>query len=118
MTARNIPEIKKFIGSYVEKIIIYNEHVEVIFKLDTAGISRDGTGIDAFVATVAMAGLCFFRDKCNGSKNPQPRAVVDLHGGGEGSRTVVPSVLTGFRISSIVLRSVISCGFQAPVYVN
>lgn len=52
---RNIPEIKKFIGSYVEKVIIYKEHVELILNL-----------------------------KVIESKNPQPRTVVDLHGGGEG----------------------------------
>ncbi|WP_148040388.1 hypothetical protein [Brevibacillus fluminis] len=27
---KNIPEIKKFIGSYVEKVIVYKEHVDVI----------------------------------------------------------------------------------------
>ncbi len=57
VASRNIPEIKKFIGSYVEKVIIYNEHVEVIFKLDTAGISLDGTDFDAFAATVAKKDL-------------------------------------------------------------
>ncbi|WP_188016984.1 hypothetical protein [Paenibacillus antarcticus] len=31
---RNIPEIKKFIGSYVEKVIVYKEHVELILKLE------------------------------------------------------------------------------------
>jgi hypothetical protein len=51
---RNIPEIKKFIGSYVEKVIIYKEHLELIQKLHVIE-----------------------------NKNPQPHAVVDLHGGGE-----------------------------------
>ncbi|GED35025.1 hypothetical protein [Brevibacillus centrosporus] len=31
VTQKNIPEIKKFIGSYVEKVIVYKEHVDVIF---------------------------------------------------------------------------------------
>jgi len=53
VTSRNIPEIKKFIGSYVDKVIIYNEHVDVIFKLDAAGVTLDGNEIDAFAATVA-----------------------------------------------------------------
>ena len=57
VTSRNIPEIKKFIGSYVDKVIIYNEHVDVIFKLDAAGIALDGTEIDAFAATVAKKEL-------------------------------------------------------------
>lgn len=52
---RNIPEIKKFIGSYVEKVIVYKEHVELILKLNVEE-----------------------------KQNPQPLAVVDLHGGGEG----------------------------------
>lgn len=30
---RNIPEIKKFIGNYVEKVIVYKDHVEVVFFL-------------------------------------------------------------------------------------
>ncbi|WP_187274122.1 hypothetical protein [Paenibacillus sp. N3.4] len=30
---RDIPEIKKFIVSYVEKVIVYEKHVEVIFKV-------------------------------------------------------------------------------------
>jgi hypothetical protein len=57
---KNIPEIKKFINSYVEKVIVYKEYVEVILKIHVIE-----------------------------SENPQPRAVVDLHGGGEGSRTPV-----------------------------
>ncbi|MDF2651229.1 MAG: recombinase [Paenibacillus sp.] len=57
VTTKNIPEIKKFISSYVDKVIIYNDHVEVIFKLDAAGISVDGTEFDAFAATVAKKEL-------------------------------------------------------------
>jgi site-specific DNA recombinase len=30
---RNIPEIKKFIGNYVAKVIVYKDHVEVVFFL-------------------------------------------------------------------------------------
>lgn len=58
VTERNIPEIKKFIESYVEKVIVYKEHVELILKL-----------------------------KVMEKKNPQPDSVVDLTYGGEGSRT-------------------------------
>jgi site-specific DNA recombinase len=29
---RDIPEIKRFIASYVEKVIVFEKHVEVIFK--------------------------------------------------------------------------------------
>lgn len=57
VAAHNIPEIKKFIGSYVEKVIIYDEHVDVLFKLDAAGISIDGSDFDAFAATVAKKEL-------------------------------------------------------------
>ncbi|MEK5252036.1 hypothetical protein NST74_01020 [Paenibacillus sp. FSL F4-0125] len=57
ISSRNVPEIKKFIGSYVDKVIIYNEHVEVIFKLDAVGITLDGNDFDAFAATVAKKEL-------------------------------------------------------------
>ena len=33
VTERNIPEVKKFIGNYVEKVIVYKDHVEVVFFL-------------------------------------------------------------------------------------
>ena len=33
VTERDIPEIKKFIGNYVEKVIVYKDHVEVVFFL-------------------------------------------------------------------------------------
>ncbi len=51
VTSKNIPEIKKFIASYVDKVIIYNEHVEVLFKLDAAGVAIDGTFAEEFAAT-------------------------------------------------------------------
>jgi len=57
---RNLPEIKKFVASYVEKVIVYKEHVDLILKLHVSEM-----------------------------QNPQPHAVVDLHGGAEGSRTPV-----------------------------
>ncbi|MCY9697629.1 hypothetical protein [Paenibacillus alginolyticus] len=34
VSSRNVPKIKKLIANYIEKVIIYDEHVEVIFKLD------------------------------------------------------------------------------------
>ncbi|KAF6563859.1 hypothetical protein G9G64_25115, partial [Paenibacillus sp. EKM207P] len=39
-----LPEIKKFIGSYVEKVIVYKEHVEVIFKLQVVDLINGGEG--------------------------------------------------------------------------
>lgn len=33
---RNLPEIKKFIGSYVEKVIVYKDHVDVVFSIGAA----------------------------------------------------------------------------------
>jgi len=33
VTERNIPEVRKFIGNYVEKVIVYKDHVEVVFVL-------------------------------------------------------------------------------------
>jgi hypothetical protein len=62
---RNNPEIKKFVSSYVEKVIIYKEHVELILKLHITE-----------------------------TQNPQPHEVVDLHGGGDGSRTPVRKYAT------------------------
>lgn len=41
---RDLPEIKKFIGSYVDKVIVYKEHVEVIFKLQVVDLPYGGEG--------------------------------------------------------------------------
>lgn len=30
---RNIPECKKFIGDYINEVIIYKDHVEVVFNV-------------------------------------------------------------------------------------
>lgn len=60
IAARNLPEIKKFVASYVDKVIVYKEHVELILKLHLPE-----------------------------TQNPQPDSVVDLTYGGEGSRTPV-----------------------------
>lgn len=32
-SCKNIPEIKKFINNYVEKVVVYTEHVDVLFNL-------------------------------------------------------------------------------------
>jgi hypothetical protein len=40
---QNIPEIKKFIGSYVEKVIVYKEYVEVILKFHVVDKSKSTT---------------------------------------------------------------------------
>ncbi|MGX4583027.1 recombinase family protein [Paenibacillus chitinolyticus] len=58
--SRNLPEVKKFVDSYVEKVIVYKKHVDLILKLN----------FDA-------------------KQKPHPHADVVLHGGGEGSRTPV-----------------------------
>ena len=29
---RNIPECKKFIGDYIKEVIVYKDHVEVVFN--------------------------------------------------------------------------------------
>ncbi|WP_433938496.1 hypothetical protein [Paenibacillus lautus] len=41
---KNIPEIKKFIQHYVEKVVVHEEHVDVIFKLDIVGTLDGGEG--------------------------------------------------------------------------
>ncbi|MDQ0902777.1 site-specific DNA recombinase [Paenibacillus sp. V4I7] len=41
---RDIPEIKKFIASYVEKVIVYEKHVEVIFKVPVVDLIDGGEG--------------------------------------------------------------------------
>jgi len=33
LTEKNIPEIRKFIGKYVEKVVVYKDHVDVVFSL-------------------------------------------------------------------------------------
>ncbi|ENZ02563.1 hypothetical protein HMPREF1092_01798 [Clostridium thermobutyricum] len=33
VTSRNIPEYKTFIQDFVKEVIVYKEHIEVIFKL-------------------------------------------------------------------------------------
>lgn len=33
VTEKNIPECKKFIDSYVDKVVVYNDHLEVTFKV-------------------------------------------------------------------------------------
>ncbi len=45
VTSRNIPEIKKFISHYVEKVIVYKEHVDVIFKIKIVDLHGGGGGI-------------------------------------------------------------------------
>jgi site-specific DNA recombinase len=38
---RNIPECRNFINSYIEKVIVYNERVEVLFKVHVPGEAND-----------------------------------------------------------------------------
>jgi len=42
---KNIPKIKYFIGSYVEKVFVYKEHVGVIFKIKIVDMYGGGGGI-------------------------------------------------------------------------
>lgn len=51
---RNVPEIKKFIGSYIEKVIVYKDHVEVVFFF-CAG--KDGAGQLRLVAKLSREQL-------------------------------------------------------------
>ncbi|WP_256974866.1 hypothetical protein [Paenibacillus amylolyticus] len=44
ISSRNLPEIKKFIGSYVEKVLVYKEYVDVIFKLQVVDLTNGGEG--------------------------------------------------------------------------
>ncbi|WP_177238063.1 recombinase family protein [Paenibacillus sp. 1_12] len=44
LAEKNIPEIKKFIASYVEKVIIYKAHVDVIFKLHIVDLTYGDEG--------------------------------------------------------------------------
>ncbi|MBE1444242.1 hypothetical protein [Paenibacillus sp. OAS669] len=41
---RDLPEIKKFIGGYVEKVIIYEKHVEATFKLPVVDLTYGDEG--------------------------------------------------------------------------
>lgn len=43
---RDLPEIKKFIGRYVEKVIVYKEDVEVIFKVPVVDLPYGPRGIE------------------------------------------------------------------------
>ena len=52
---KNIPEIKKFIGSYVEKVIVYKEHVDVIYQ------------------------NCGFIRWRRGDSNPRPKTAIHEH---------------------------------------
>ena len=37
---KNVFEVRKFIGSYVEKVIVYKDHVEVVFFFALANDPR------------------------------------------------------------------------------
>lgn len=37
---QNVPEIRKFISSYVEKVIIYKDHVEVVFFFCAGAVQK------------------------------------------------------------------------------
>jgi site-specific DNA recombinase len=55
---RNVPEIRKFIGSYIEKVIVYKDHVEVVFFFC---VGKDGAGQLRFAAKLS-------RDRLNDGK--------------------------------------------------
>jgi site-specific DNA recombinase len=54
---RDIPEIKKFIASYVEKVIVYEKHVEVIFKVPVVDLDGGGEGSRTHVRRKHNIGL-------------------------------------------------------------
>ena len=38
---RNIPECKKFIGDYIKEVIVYKDHVEVVFNVVFSFINNE-----------------------------------------------------------------------------
>ncbi|WP_179086302.1 MULTISPECIES: recombinase family protein [Paenibacillus] len=44
VTNHDLPEIKKFIGSYVDKVLVYKVHVEIIFKLQIVDLTYGAEG--------------------------------------------------------------------------
>jgi site-specific DNA recombinase len=41
----DLVEIKKFISNYVDKVIVYKDYVDVVFKLNVVGLNDGGEGI-------------------------------------------------------------------------
>jgi site-specific DNA recombinase len=55
VTERNIPECKKFINSYVDKVLVYNDHLEVTFKVAFSFEQKNNTY--SFKTSVKMTNL-------------------------------------------------------------
>lgn len=55
VTEKNIPECKKFINSYVDKVIVYKDHLEVTFKVVFAFEQKDN--IYSFKTSVKIPNL-------------------------------------------------------------
>ena len=55
VTEKNIPECKKFISSYVDKVIVYKDHLEVTFKV--AFSFEQKNNIYSFKTSVKMSNL-------------------------------------------------------------
>jgi len=55
VTEKNIPECKKFINSYVDKVIVYKDHLEVTFKV--AFSFEQKNNIYSFKTSVKMTNL-------------------------------------------------------------
>ncbi|GFZ94666.1 hypothetical protein GCM10008018_46290 [Paenibacillus marchantiophytorum] len=69
---RELPEIKKFIASYAEKVIVYEKNVEVIFKVPVVVLINGGEGsrtivphFTLFVTKSRKAPLCKALSKFN-----------------------------------------------------
>ncbi|AET67617.1 hypothetical protein Desor_2008 [Desulfosporosinus orientis DSM 765] len=55
VTEKNIPECKKFIDSYVDKVIVYKDHLEVTFKV--ALYFEQENNLYSFKTSVKLASL-------------------------------------------------------------
>ena len=55
VTEKNIPECKKFISSYVDKVIVYKDHLEVTFKVALSFEQKNN--IYSFNTSVKMSNL-------------------------------------------------------------
>ena len=62
VSEKNIPECKKFIDSYVEKVIVYSDHLEVTFKVAFSFEQKDN--IYSFKSSIKLTNL--FKTKAAG----------------------------------------------------
>jgi len=52
---KNLPECKSFINSYIEKVVVYSEKVEVRFKINVP--SKDNKALDPLVIEETLANI-------------------------------------------------------------